>query len=430
MTTQQQGLTRRAALAGIGGLAAAAQVGSLPFAGTAEAQQPPQRPLDKVIPMRGKAGPGLEPMDEAMLRIMDRHGLPGAGFAAAKDGRLIFAKGYGWANYGTGDPAGPDTLFGLASLSKSITSAAILLLVDQGKLGLDDKVLDYLKHIPPPTGTKMDPRFTAITVRHCLNHSGGWDRDASGDPTDWEPLFCRTFQVRPPLSPKQFISFMQAMRVDFDPGTEQKYSNVGYIILGEVIAKVSGQAYDRFVTDNVLKPMGIKRAGLLALDGKYSPGEAVRYLAGAMLPLPPTELPLVAAAGGWSASVVDMARFLTNIDGSRGKSVLSEKARKLMIESPPKPLKPRENGTYFGLGWDSVIVVNDTFGYFKDGSYHGIRTFMKRLPTGLNWVLCYNASMNMDPTDMQIASSCVQEIRQALEKIEKHPDIDLFKEFE
>jgi N-acyl-D-amino-acid deacylase len=430
MTTQQQGLTRRAALAGIGGLAAAAQVSGLPFAGTTAAQQPPQRPIDKAIPIRGKAGPGLEPVDEAMLRIMDRHGLPGAGFAAAKDGRLIFAKGYGWANYASGDTAGPDTLFGLASLSKSITAAAILLLIDQDKLGLDDKVLDYLKHIPPPAGTKMDPRFTAITVRHCLNHSGGWDRETSGDPTDWEPQFCRAFQVRPPLSPKQFTSFMQAMRVDFDPGTEQKYSNVGYIILGEIIAKVSGQAYDRFVIDKVLKPMGIKRAGLDALDGKYTAGEAVRYLAGAMLPLPPTELPLVAAAGGWSASVVDMARFLTNLDGSRGKSVLSEKARKLIIEPPPKPLKPRENGTYFGLGWDSVFVVDDTFGYFKDGSYHGIRTFMKRLPTGLNWVLCYNASMNMDPIDMRIASSCVHEIRQALEKIEKHPDVDLFKEFE
>ena len=85
MTTQHQGLTRRDALAGIGGLAAAAQVGSLPFAGTAAAQQPAQRPPDKAIPIRGKAGPGLEPLDEAMLRIMDRHGLPGAGFAAAKE---------------------------------------------------------------------------------------------------------------------------------------------------------------------------------------------------------------------------------------------------------------------------------------------------------------------------------------------------------
>jgi N-acyl-D-amino-acid deacylase len=427
MTTQRQGLTRRAALAAIGGLAAAAHVGD--FA-TAAAQQPPaERPIPGAIPIKGKAGPGLEAVDEAMLQIMDRHGIPGAGFAAAKHGRLVLAKGYGWADYGSSDAAGPETLFGVASLSKPITAAAVLLLADQGKLGLDDKVLDHLKHIEPPRGTKRDPRFEAITVRHCLNHSGGWDRDASGDPTNWEPQFCRAFQAHPPLSARQFVSFMQAMRVDFDPGTEQKYSNVGYIILGEIIAKASGLAYDRFVLDHVLKPMGIKRAGLFGFDGKYVTGEAVRYLPGSMVPLPPSMMPMVAAAGGWSFSVVDMARFLTNLDGSRGKSVLSDKARKLMLEPPVKPLKPRENGTYFGLGWDSVVEADKTFGYFKEGSYQGMRAYMKRLPTGLNWVLCYNASMDVDPIDLQIAGNSVQEIRRVIEKMEKEPDVDLFKEY-
>jgi CubicO group peptidase (beta-lactamase class C family) len=217
--------------------------------------------------------------------------------------------------------------------------------------------------------------------------------------------------------------------LNFKPGTDAKYSNVGYIVLGEVIAKVSGRSYDRFVIDNVLRPMGIKRAGLHAFDGKYMAGEALRYLAGTMLALPAMLFPMISATGGWSASVVDMARFLTNLDGSRGEPVLSEKTRQLMLEPPPRPLKPRANGTYFGLGWDSVQVKDKTFGYYKEGSYQGMRTFMKRLPNGLNWVLLYNASMEFDPQDMQIAGNTVQEVRKLVENIGKLTDIDLFKEY-
>ncbi len=144
MATQRKRLTRREALGGMGGLALAAQT-----AGTAPAQQP-GRPPEEAVPITGKAGPGLEPFDAAMRKIMDHHGVPGAALAIAKNGRLVLAKGYGWANVGSGEPVQPDTLFGLASLSKPITAIAILKLVEQGKLGLDVGVFDILKHIKPP----------------------------------------------------------------------------------------------------------------------------------------------------------------------------------------------------------------------------------------------------------------------------------------
>jgi N-acyl-D-amino-acid deacylase len=431
MTTHRKGITRRAALASIGGLAAVTQLGDLPGLGNGsvvQAQQP-GRSFTKEIPIKGKAGSGLKPFDAAMLRIMERHGLPGAALAITKNGKLVLAKGYGWANVAGDVPIQPDTLFGLASLSKSLTAVGILKLVEQEKLGLDDPVFDYLKHIKAPRGARVDPRLRTVTIRQCLNHSGGWDRSIHGDPVNWEPQICRAYRVRPPLSPADFISFSMTLPLNFKPGTDAKYSNVGYILLGEVIAKVSGQSYERFLIDNVLKPMGIKRAGLHAFEGKYMAGEALRYLAGSFLVLPALLFPMISAAGGWSATVVDVARFLTNLDGSRGKAVLSEKTRKLMLEPPPKPLKPRANGTYFGLGWDSVLVKDKTFGYFKDGSYQGMRTFMKRLPNGVNWVLLYNASMEFDPQDTQIAGNTVQEVRKLVEGMGKHPDIDLFEEY-
>src|SRR5437868_13798073 len=113
------GLTRRAMLAGAGGLAAAGPGVAAAANGQPAGGDVPHA-FEKPFPITGKAGPGLEPFDEAMTTIMDRHGVPGAGLAITRAGKLVLAKGYGWANTTTGEPIKPDTLFGLASLSKSI----------------------------------------------------------------------------------------------------------------------------------------------------------------------------------------------------------------------------------------------------------------------------------------------------------------------
>jgi N-acyl-D-amino-acid deacylase len=364
-----------------------------------------------------------------MLGVMDRRGIPGAAFAFARGGKLLLAKRYGWADVRNGTPAEPATLFGLASLAKSITAVATLKLVEQGKLGLDDAVLDILNDLKPPRGARMDPRLKQVTVRQCLKHSGGWDRAVRGDPASWQPQICRAIRLEPPVSSWHFLEFMMGQPLDFNPGTQQKYSNVGYVILGEVIAKLSGQPYHRYCTEQVLKPMGITKAGLYAADGNYVPGQAVRCLAGTLIALPAMNLPMIDAAGGWNASVVDMVRFLTNLDGSRGEPVLGEKTRQVMLAQPLAPLRPRESGTWFGLGWDIVLTKDGAIGYYKEGCYQGMRTFMKRLPSGLNWALLYNASMEFDPQDTQVAASVAREIHQIIESNDKYPDVDLFNEF-
>jgi N-acyl-D-amino-acid deacylase len=397
--------------------------------GAAAQPQPPQRRAYEKVPVTGKAGPGLERLDLAMLDVMDRHGIPGAAFAFARGGKLLLAKGYGWADVTTGAPAEPNTVFGLASLSKSITAVAALKLVEQAKLGLDDPVLGILKDLQPPRGSRMDPRLSQVTVRQCLNHSGGWDRAVKGDPAAWEPQICRAFRLQPPISPWQFLEFMAGQPLNFDPGTKQIYSNVGYVLLGEIIARLSGRPYHRYCTENVLKPMGITRAGLYAADGNYVPGQAVRCLAGTLVALPALRLPMMDAAGGWNGSVVDMLRFLTNLDGSRGEPVLGEKMRQAMVQQPAAPLRPRDSGTWFGLGWDIVLMKDGSVGYYKEGCYQGMRTFMKRLPSGLNWALLYNASMEFDPQDTQLATRIAQEVRQIIEGHDKYPDVDLFNEF-
>lgn len=431
-TPRKKKLTRRAALtglAGVGGLTAAGSVTGLPGGSSAQAQER-FRPPEDAVPITGKAAEELIPFDTAVLKIMDRHGVPGAALAIAnKNGKLVLAKGYGWADVSRGEPIKPETLFGLASLSKTITAVATLKLVEQGLLALEDRVFDIVKDIRAPRGARVDPRIGDITVRHCLNHSCGWDRDTQGDPMNWEPQISRAFRVRPPLSARQLLEFSMSIPLVFAPGTDAKYCNIGYVILGEVITRVSGIPYERFVLENILRPMGIRRIRMHARDGRYLLGEALRYLAGSFIPLPAMRLPMADSAGGWSASVVDMARFLTNLDGSRGEPVLSAKSFRQMLEPPPPPIKPRENGIYFGLGWDAVQVQGKAVTYFKNGSWQGIRTFMKRLPTGVSWALLYNASMEFEPQDVTVLRSTVQEIHQLIENFGKYPDIDLFKEF-
>jgi CubicO group peptidase (beta-lactamase class C family) len=391
------------------------------------AQQPFRQP-EAGWPATGKIAPGMEPLDTAVVTMMSRHGIPGAALAIAKDGKLVFARGYGWANLAANELVQPDTMFGVASLSKSITAAAVLKLVEQGRLSLDDRAFQLLDHIRPYRGGRVDPPLHQITVRQLLNHSGGWDHKKSGDPVNWTTKVQLQRGDRKPVSAEQLISYTMTMPLDFEPGTDSKYSNFGYIVLGEVIEKASGQPYERYVGESVLTPMGIRRASLHPLNGQYFPNESLRYLAGTETTLPPWQQKYSDAAGGWTTSAVNMVRLLTALDGSRGKPFLDDRTFQQMIAVPPAPLKPRSDGTHVGLGWDSVLLTEKGHGYFKDGSWHGMRAFMKRLPNGVNWALLFNASMNPDTQDTQTVADAVKEVRQAVERMQKFPDIDLFRE--
>jgi CubicO group peptidase (beta-lactamase class C family) len=381
------------------------------------------------FPTTGKEVKGLEPLDDGVITIMRRHGIPGAALAIAKDGKLVLAKGYGWSNLETGEYVKPDTLFGVASISKSFTAAAILKLVEQGKLKLDDKPFVMLAHIRPLPGVQPDPRLKNITVHHLLIHAGGWDAKKSGDPVNWTTEMQYRRGDRLPVSAEQLISFTLGVRLDFDPGTDEKYSNFGYIVLGEVIEKASGTTYEKYVHEHVLKPAGIVRGNLHPLNGKYFPNEARRYLAGTENEVPPWRQKYSDAAGGWTMSTIDLVRFLTSLDGTRGKPLLKEKEFEAMLAPPPPPLMPRPNGTWYGLGWDIAVRRDAEFGFAKDGLWIGMRSFMKRSPNGVSWALVFNASMQMDADDNRTMTEAIKGVLEKIETLDKLPKIDLFEDF-
>jgi N-acyl-D-amino-acid deacylase len=392
--------------------------------------RPPTATTPTGLPLTGKALAVLAPLDAALEQIMLRHGIPGLSLAVVRDGKLIAARGIGWRHYETKEPATPQTLFGLASVSKCFTALAILKLVEDGKLSLDQKALALLEPIRPPPGSRVDPRLAQITVRQLLNHSGGWDRDKNGDPVNWSYQIAQRLRVPMPINEDHLIRFMLGVPLDFDPGSKAVYSNVGYIVLGQIVARVSKQSYESYVQKAVLAPMGIKDARLHDRDGRYFPGEARRYNAGQFTAMPAFQMPWTDAAAGWAASAVDLARLMVALDGSRtGKPFLRADLMKEMLAPPPAPQKPRENGTYFGLGWDMVQKGPRDYAYAKGGCWAGVRAMVKHRNDGFSVVLLYNALAQLDPLDMRLANEAVHEAQKAVEGIKVWPKVDLFDEF-
>ena len=131
----------------------------------------------------GPVMPKLAAYDELMTAFMREHKPPGAALAVTYHGRLVYARGFGHADLEKREAVWPTSLFRIASVSKPFTATTVMHLVQQGKLKLEERVFPLLKLQPHlERGARLDPRWHEITVRHCLQHTGGWNRDKSFDP--------------------------------------------------------------------------------------------------------------------------------------------------------------------------------------------------------------------------------------------------------
>ena len=168
------------------------------------------------------------PFDHEMEAFMAARKIPGGALAVVKAGRLVHAKGYGWAHRERKIPARPDTLFRLASVSKPFTAVAVLKLVEDGKLSLDARAFDLVR-LPPALeqDARPDPRLADITIRQLLQHTGGWDRDRSFDPMFRPKLIAEKTGTRAPAGAEAVIRYMLGQPLDFDPGARFAYSNFG-----------------------------------------------------------------------------------------------------------------------------------------------------------------------------------------------------------
>jgi len=368
----------------------------------------------------GEASPGLERFDQIMIELMRQHSAPGGALCLSKEGRLVYARGFGWALVRARQPARPETKFGLASVSKAITGVAILRLVDQGRLGLDDRAFGYLRDLRPLPGTQVDPRTATITIRQLLNHSAGYKRQP-----DVQAVSKRFRLPLPRLREDHLVQFFLGRPLDYDPGTEQHYSNYGFVVLGAIVERATGLDYGAAVHRLVFEPMGVR--GLrLGHGGAYGPDTAHRYGEKGE-ELPPIDLP-GGAAGGWIASAVEMTRFLCALDGTRGRGFLTEATYRAMLAPPSPPLRPRPGGHWFGLGWDDVRETPNGPSYAKDGGINGVRSFIGHMPGNVEWTVLFNGGRNVPGQPGQDIDAA-QRIRQGIRQTNRWPEGDLFPTF-
>lgn len=384
--------------------------------------------LDKLIISKLLESQNTSFLDERIERFRSQHLIKGMAVAIVKDEKLVFAKGYGYANEEDTVRANPNQLFRLASVSKLITAVGIMKLVENSKISLESKVFGKYGILNDEKFLDIkDKRLEKVTVRNLLNHSGGWTQ-RYGDLAFLPKVVAKANGESLPVTVDSYIKFVTTHRLHFEPGTTSAYSNLGYIILGKVISKVSGMDYEAFVKENVLKPAGITD---MQLGGSYYeeklPNEVKYYQPEDAKPeesfdgsgrlLPKTyggnDMKVLGAAAGWIASAIDLMKLIVVIDQNpKVKDILSEESIKQMTMVDPLKLDP--------LGWRKTTENGE---WYRTGTLPGTSALVKRQPDGLSWVILSNTSTYKGP---HLAMEMDRTMNQALAKAGSWPDFNLF----
>lgn len=352
--------------------------------------------------------PALQVVDSLIVDLIERYDVPGAAVGVTRDERLVLLRGYGLADREADEPMTPDHRFRVASLSKALAAFSALELVDRGLLGLDDAVFELLDHLEPLPDATPDPRLADIRVRHLIRHTGGWDRGESGDWT--YPPYVRyaadDLGIPGPPNPEELIRWIMGRPLDFDPGAQYAYSNVGYMALARVVEAVTGREYEEFVRNELLLPAGATRmqVGETFLEDRLD-GE-VRYhdspMVESVYPDRGTveqayggfSVPARDGQGGWVASPADYLRFLHAVDGRPGRpDVVGSGVVEWVNTRPDGPVFEFANSWYSGF---SVRPQAGDYFWSHGGSLPGTRALVIHRPDGVSYVMLFNARAGGD----------------------------------
>ncbi|MGC1131017.1 MAG: serine hydrolase domain-containing protein, partial [Candidatus Acidiferrales bacterium] len=171
--------------------------------------------------------------------------IPGLALAIVRDGKIVKAKGYGLANVELDVPVKPETLFQTGSVGKQFTATAVMMLVEEGKVGLDDKITKYFPDVPVA--------WQEITVRNLLSHTSGIPDYTGEDKSGNE----HAIDFRKDYTEDDLLKKAESLPMLFKPGEKWSYSNTGYVVLGILIHRVTGEFYGDFLQQRIFKPLGM-----------------------------------------------------------------------------------------------------------------------------------------------------------------------------
>ena len=368
-------------------------------------------------PITGELGKNLEPLNELLRKTLTDNNIPGATLTVARDGKIVYERGFGYSDLDKQTPMAANTTLRIASISKPITAVAVLLLVEDGKLKLDDHVTESLirdrKFVLPKDA---DPAWSRVTVRHLLQHSGGWNRDKSKDPMFELPAISRALKLQKIARIPDIVRYQLSRPLDFEPGTEYQYSNFGYCLLGRVIEAASGQPYEAFVTERILKPAGMTQTRLgktrladLAHDEAHyytqtlktypaiwdaAPGGKSGKFELVQAPYGQSDLEVMDAHGAWTSTASDLVRFAIAID-SATKPLLKPDSLRLLQEQPS--FASTDADTWYGLGWNVRSIDGlERMNIWHTGLLAGTSTILVKRWDQYVWAVLFNCDESQD----------------------------------
>jgi D-alanyl-D-alanine carboxypeptidase len=312
-----------------------------------------------------------DPADDFLRAEMQRQRIPGLSLVVLKNGEVIKLAGYGLANRKQDVAATPDTVYKIASGSKQFIAAGIMLLVQDGRIGLDDSLNKFLDDAPAA--------WNAITIRHLLTHTGGLIREAPA----FDPMKVQ--------SDADILRSAYPVPVRFAPGEKWEYSNTGYFALAEIIRKVSGRAWGDYLADRIFKPLGMQSTRTTPTSAtekieRYAQG----YVDNDALRDAPQWLAL-RPSGAFLSTVRDLAKWDAAL---RTESILTESTRRQMWT----PVTLNGGATYpYGFGWMMATVRGHRL-IHHPGGMPGFRSNIARfVDAGLTIVVLMNLDdVNID----------------------------------
>ena len=339
----------------------------------------------------------LRQMDTDIERFIDRWEIAGLSLAVVRNDSLLYAKGYGLASREDSTAMDVSTTMRIASASKLVTAVAIMKLRDEGRLSLDSRVFgpEGILNDPAYTDTITDRRAFDITVDHLLQHTGGFSMRL-GDPMfSTADVVAQNGLAKEPTA-DELIKIVMHRRMATTPGTNYRYSNFGYLLLSQIVEKLTGQPYYKYVSEEVLAPIGavkFRPGGNTRLE--RHPDEAVYYGpdtvkveeyngSGRMVDrvYGGNDIRGLKGAGGWTTTASDLARLVASIDlDTVVPDILSPESVRLMTQYD-------EDARIFPRGW----ADSDGDGHWtRTGTLSSTHVLVERFPDGECWVLSTNS---------------------------------------
>jgi len=413
-----------------------------------ESPKPVPKPLGKIwdlkqqIPVKGKQVPAFAPIDRLMADFVKSNQIPGLSMAISYQGKNVYARGFGYSNIETKTALDPSQPMRLCELSRPVTAAAIMQLVEDKKIRLDQPVFEYLESKPfAPEGETPelgDERIADITIGHMLQFTMGHN-DSTINPFVNPRTIAKTLGVKPPLTHEQIISYMISLPLDFEPGEKQSLTNFPYMVLGRVIEKASNMTYQEYVQKNIFRPLKLRSLELgksLVSDrnskepkyynrsGIFATQIASKENSNQWVQLPDGGISMkqIDSAAGLIGTPSDYLTFASNVRTLNKSPILSPKAIN-MIFTPPKGIsEKRDNKNYFrSCGWSNEIYSSGRITCYTFGSNHGSSNLIMMRYDGFSWVCLCNADEVKNGDDVNTALS--RKIFAAIDEVKKNMGI-------